>query len=65
MTSRYQLIARDRYPFTFYDKRDRDLKFLEYLEVYKFIPKPADSPKSFDEQDRQLGGMPSRGAAAH
>jgi hypothetical protein len=38
-TARYRLVACDRYPFAFYDKRDRELKALDYVKVYKFIPK--------------------------
>lgn len=39
MTSRYELVGRERYPCPVYDKRERELRALDYVEVYKFVPK--------------------------
>lgn len=39
MTSRYDLIGRERYPCPVFDKRERELRALDYVEVYKFVPK--------------------------
>lgn len=39
MGQRYDLVAADRFPVTFFDKRDTSLKLLDYLVVYKFVPK--------------------------
>ena len=43
MTSRYELVGQERYPCTFFDKRERQLRALDYVEVYKFVPKSADA----------------------
>jgi hypothetical protein len=39
MQARYELVARDRYPFPIYDKWDRTVKTVDYIEVFKFIPR--------------------------
>jgi hypothetical protein len=39
MQLRYQLVARDKYPFPIYDKRDRSSRGLDFIEVFKFVPK--------------------------
>lgn len=44
METRYELVARDRYPFACYDKRETKIRTMTYVEVYKFVPK-ADPPK--------------------
>jgi hypothetical protein len=40
MQARYDLVGRERYPFMLFDKHDRQQRDLDYLEVYKFVPKP-------------------------
>jgi len=37
----YRLVAQDRIPIPIYDKRDRDLQQVDYLEVMKFVPRAA------------------------
>ncbi len=39
MTSRYELVGQERYPCPLFDKRERELRALDYVEVYKFVPK--------------------------
>jgi hypothetical protein len=43
MESKYQLVGRETYPFPFYNKRDTELKFTDYVEVYKFVPRSGTS----------------------
>jgi hypothetical protein len=37
----YRLVARDRYPAPFYDKWDRRPVAVDFIEVFKFVPKGA------------------------
>jgi hypothetical protein len=39
MSEKYQLVGKETYPFPFYDKRETELKFTDYIDVYKFVPK--------------------------
>ncbi len=40
MKARYDLVAVDRYPFVLGDRTDAPPRELDYLDVYKFVPKP-------------------------
>jgi hypothetical protein len=40
MAARYDLVAVERYPFVLGDRTDEPARELDYLEVYKFVPKP-------------------------
>jgi len=40
MQERYTLVARDRYPFACYDKRETKIRAMAYIEMFKFVPKP-------------------------
>jgi hypothetical protein len=37
----YRLVARDRYPVPFRDKSDRKVLAVDFIEVFKFVPKDA------------------------
>jgi hypothetical protein len=39
MQQRYDLIARDTYPFPCFDQRGRNLLCLDQVDVFKFVPK--------------------------
>ena len=41
MCRRYDLVGRETFPFVRLNKKDRDLICVDYLEVYKFVPKTA------------------------
>jgi len=40
MQARFELVAHDRYPFLIYEKWDRTVTAVDYIEVFKFIPQP-------------------------
>jgi hypothetical protein len=39
MQSDYRLVARDKYPVLITDKREREVREVDYVEVFKFIPR--------------------------
>ena len=43
MQTRYKLIAHDKYPFPVYDKWEKDLRTVDYIEVFKFVPASSSS----------------------
>ena len=44
MCRRYDLVGRETFPFVRLNKKDRDLICVDYLEVYKFVPKNGRRP---------------------
>jgi hypothetical protein len=38
MNERYELAGKETIPMPRYDKRDRNLLFMNYVDVYKFVP---------------------------
>lgn len=38
MQQKYRLVSRDTYPLPFYNKRETELRFTDYIDVYKFVP---------------------------
>ena len=38
MQKTYRLVSKDTYPMPFYNKRETELKFTDYIDVYKFVP---------------------------
>jgi hypothetical protein len=38
MQQKYRLVGKDTYPMPFYNKRENELKFTDYIDVYKFVP---------------------------
>jgi hypothetical protein len=54
MQSRYELVGRERFPFLLGERGNRPPRNLDYLEVYKFVPKvPATA--SADQGRRAAG----------
>ncbi len=41
MQSRYKLLSRETYPVPRYDRRQKRLVTVDYLDIYKFVPKKA------------------------
>jgi len=39
MQSQYVLTARDQYPMPAYDKTERQTQTVDYLDVFKFVPR--------------------------
>lgn len=39
MQSRYKLLGRESYPFPRYDRRQKRLVTVDYIDIYKFVPK--------------------------
>jgi hypothetical protein len=54
MKSRYRLVAHDRYPFPIGDHRDIQTRTVDFIEVFRFVPKGAPAEE----------GMALRGAKA-
>ena len=54
MKARYDLVARERYPFVCYDKRETKIRAMTYVEVYEFVPK-ADPVKPTLTAKKQQG----------
>lgn len=50
MASRYELVGQERYACTFYDKWDRRLRSLDYVEVYKFVPKLSNTSQELTQK---------------
>jgi hypothetical protein len=50
MESQYELLGKETYPFPFYDKRDRELKFTDYIDVYKFVPRAGGAERTARKQ---------------
>lgn len=44
MQKRYELVARERFPFPVYDQRGRNLLCSDAVEVYKFVPRAVHRP---------------------
>jgi hypothetical protein len=65
MQNRYDLAARETYPFPRYDKRDSELITVDYLECFKFVPKGAQQTVSQQITNPQptanTGGSNQRG----
>jgi len=47
MTTRYKLVARDKYPFAIYDKWDSGRRGVDFIEVFKFVPNSASGAATF------------------
>ncbi|HVX64473.1 MAG TPA: hypothetical protein VHC19_27870 [Pirellulales bacterium] len=55
MQQRYDLVARDSYPFPCFDQRGRNLLCLDQVDVFKFVPK-AGSARTADLSSRDEAG---------
>ena len=50
MRRRYELVARERFPFPVYDQRGLNLLCADALEVYKFVPRTNNAGQPDDEK---------------
>ncbi len=55
MQTRYDLVGRERYPFMLGERKDRPPQEIDYLEVYKFVPRQA--PARTSVGGGALGGL--------
>jgi hypothetical protein len=48
MQARWDLVARDTFPFPCYDQKGRNLLCVDAVEVYKFVPKRPATARRLD-----------------